>query len=480
MRNLWLVFRKELTCCGRDPDVLIYAILLPLVLYPLSAVFVNEASLWYASMQEKNRDTIYVKGVSPLAAAIAQGVRQKKHFNVVDDAPVKPTGAPGAKKSRDKEAKTTETGSEETGAVQTRSTTTRSTEAEADPLSTADMKKNAVATVTVDPTTNEIKIEAVETSSHLGTVAEQVETDIREARFKGLKEKLEEKGISVDILNVFTVSRLDLKKAAAPGTRDGELKQLFDRLLALLVTFTILMMTIIGGPASVCMMAEEHEKKTFLTTLLLPIDRLVIVIAKFLTVTVICVGGAAFNLICLALFVAFLLISVFGHSLSFTQMLSDLQHLTILSGAYYLATGAIFVHRVQQFVQLPSLPELLLILAFFCSTGALLSAIYLCVASYAKTVKSAQMLVSLPMIFLMALPAIAMIPGIQFNWRTALIPIANLLIMKKFENPPALLATVAILEPLLIVILILFWVRRNFENQVEGKNRNKGESVKAS
>jgi|LakMenEpi03Aug12_release.lakeMendotaPanAssembly.Ray.scaffolds.fasta_scaffold125309_2 sodium transport system permease protein len=448
MKNFWLVFRKELTCCGRDPDVLIYAFLLPLVLYPLSAVFVNEASLWYASMQEKNQDTIYIKGVSPLAEAIAKGIRKKKHFNVIDDnfLHVNPT-----------------------------------TEANVRALNAVDsLKKNAVATVTVDPATNEITIEAHETASHLGTVAEQVETEIREARFKGLSEKLQEKGISADILNVFTVERLDLKKPVASGTKDGELKQLLDRLLALLVTFTILMMTVIGGPASVCMMAEEHEKKTFLTTLLLPIDRMVIIIAKFLTVAVICIGGAAFNLICLALFVVFLLTSVLGHSFSLAQVFADFQHLTVTSGAYYLTTGAIFVHRARQFVQLPSLPELLLMLAFFCSTGALLSAIYLCVASYAKTVKSAQMLVSLPMIFLMALPTIAMIPGIQFNWRTALIPIANLLIMRKFENPPVLLATVAALEPLLIVLIILFWIRRNFENQVEGKKRSKGEAVKAS
>jgi hypothetical protein len=43
-----------------------------------------------------------------------------------------------------------------------------------------------------------------------------------------------------------------------------------------------------------------------------------------------------------------------------------------------------------------------------------------------------------------------------------------------------LLATVAALEPLLIVLIILFWIRRNFENQVEGKKRSKGEAVKAS
>lgn len=460
MNNFWLVLRKELTCCARDPDVVIYAFLLPLVLYPLSAVFVNEASLWYASMQEKNRDIVYVKGVSPLSAAIADGLRQKKHFTVIDDN-FPAAGASLSKAGLDGRAA-------EAGAVAS------------DSSKSAELKGNAIAVVQVDAATNEISIQAHETSSHLGTVAEMIETEIREARFKGLKAKLQEKGLSSDILNVFTVERLGLKKPKTAGTADGEVKELLNKLAALLVTFTILMMTVIGGPASVCMMAEEHEKKTFLTTLLLPIDRLIVIVAKFVTVAAICIGGAAFNLFCLGLFVVFLFGSMLGHSFSVTQVISDFQHLTITTGSYYLTMGAIFVHRIRQMIQLPTIPELLLMVVFFCSTGALLSAIYLCVAAYGKTIKSAQMLVSLPMIFLMALPTIAMTPGIQFNMKTALIPIANLLIMRKFDNPELLPATIAILEPWLIVVLILFFVRRNFESQVEGGRKKKSETVKTA
>ncbi|MBI2810265.1 MAG: ABC transporter permease subunit [Candidatus Melainabacteria bacterium] len=468
MRDFWLVFRKELTCCGRDPDVLIYAVLLPLVLYPLSAVFVNEASLWYASMQEKNRDTIYVSGVSPLSAAIAESLRSKKHFNVIDDNP--PSLPP--EKAR----------SASTDAPQSQSSTAAILPEKSahERQNLAELKKDAVAVVSVDPERSQISIEAHETSSHLGTIADQIETEIRQARFKALKEKLVEKGVSADILNVFSVQRAGLKKPRTIGATDGELKQLFDKLIALLVTFMILMMTVIGGPASVCMMAEEHEKKTFSTTLLLPIDRFVIVIAKFLTVAVICLGGAAFNLICLALFVIFIIAGILGHGFSVAEMFNDFQHLTVHTASYYFISGAVIVSRIRQYVQLPTFNEVLLMVAFFCSTGALLSAIYLCVAGYGKTVKSAQTLVSLPMILLMTLPTIAMVPGVQFNLRTALIPIANLLIMRKFDNPPIALASIAILEPIVLVVVILFFVRRNFENQDEGRRKNKGETVKAA
>ncbi len=441
MSNFWLVFRKELRCCGRDPDVFIYGFVLPLVLYPLSAVFVNEGTLWYSSMQERNRDTIYVVGVSPLAKAVASGLRRNKHYNVVDD------------------------------------------NFKIDPA-VEDLKKNAVAVVAVDADKHEISIKAHETSSHLGTISDQIETQVREARFAGLKSALQDKKIPLDILNVFTVDRQGLKKPRTTVTANQETKELFDKLVALLVVFMILMMTVIGGPASVCMMAEEHEKKTFLTTLLAPIDRLVIIIAKFLTVTVICVGGATVNLICITLFIAFLFLSLLSSSFSFNQLINDFQHLTVTRGAYYLSTGAIFVHRLRQFIPLPSFSEILLMVATFFSTGALLSAVYLWVASYAKTVKSAQTLVSLPMIFLLGLPTIAMIPGVQFNARTALIPIANLLIMGKYDNPPLILAIVALIEPFLICLLILFWIRRNFENQIEGKKSgsrsNKGKQVKAT
>ncbi len=470
MRDFWLVFRKELTCCGRDPDVLIYAVLMPLVLYPLSAVFVNEASLWYASMQEKNRDTIYVSGVSPLAAAIAEGLRSKKHFNVIDDNPPPPLAENVALRQSATDSPLPKSPID----------ATLPEKVEPDNQKLAEQKKEAVAVVTVDPLTAQISIEAHETSSHLGTVADQIEAEIRLARFKALKQKLEAKGVSANILNVFSVQRAGLRKPRTIGATDGELKILLDKLLALLVTFMILMMTVIGGPASVCMMAEEHEKKTFSTTLLLPINRFVIVIAKFLTVAVICLGGAAFNLACLALFVIFIIAGILGHGFNVAEMFNDFQHLTLHTASYYFVSGAVVVSRVRQYVQLPTLNELLLMLAFFCSTGALLSAIYLCVAGYGKTVKSAQTLVSLPMILLMTLPTIAMIPGIQFNLRTALIPIANLLIMRKYENPPIALASIALIEPIILVVVILFFVRRNFENLDEGKRKNKGETVKAT
>lgn len=448
MRNFWLVFRKELTCCGRDPDVLIYAVLLPLVLYPLSAVFVNEASLWYSSMQEKNRDIVYVRGVSPLSAAIAEGLRSKKHFDVIDD-------------------------NEPNVAVEPH--------APAEPAAKlVQKKKDAVAVVTVDPVTAQVSIEAHETSSHLGTVADQIETEIRQTRFKALKQKLEVKGVSADILNVFTVQRAGLKKPRTIGPTDGELRQVFDKLLALLVTFMILMMTVIGGPASVCLMAEEHEKKTFSTTLLLPINRFVIVIAKFLTVVIICLGGAAFNLVCLTIFVLFIIAGILGHGFNVGEIINDFQHLNFHTASYYFVSGAMIVTRIRHYIQLPTLNEALMMLVFFCSTGALLSAIYLCVAGYGKTVKSAQTLVSLPMMLLMTLPTIAMVPGVQFNVRTALIPIANLLIMRKYDNPPIALASIAIIEPIILVVLILFFIRRNFENQIEGKRKNKGETVKTA
>lgn len=460
MRNFWLVFQKELRCCGRDPDVLIYAFLLPLVLYPLSAVFLNEASLWYSSMQEKNRDIVYVRGVSPISAAIAEGLRSKKHFDIVDDNPPSASVEPHA---------SVQSGASVQAPVPTES-----------PARLLQKKKDAIAVVTVDPVTAQVSIEAHETSSHLGTVADQIETEIRQVRFKALKTKLEEKGVSADILNVFSVQRAGLKKLRTIGPTDGELRQVFDKLLALLVTFMILMMTVIGGPASVCLMAEEHEKKTFSTTLLLPINRFVIVIAKFLTVALICLGGAAFNLVCLTLFVLFIIAGILGHGFNVGGIIYDFQHLNFNTASYYFVSGAVLVTRIRHYIQLPTLNEALLMIVFFCSTGALLSAIYLCVAGYGKTVKSAQTLVSLPMMLLMTLPTIAMVPGAQFNLRTALIPIANLLIMRKYDNPPLALASIAVIEPIILVVLILFFIRRNFDSQIEGKRKNKGETVKTA
>ncbi len=418
------------------------------------AVFVNEASIWYTSMQEKNHEVVYVSGKSPLALAIASGLRRKNHFIVIDDAT-----EVSQSKSKSGDFVTELHNQNHTSIVEQTNLSL--------------LKNKAVAVLNVDPNTSKISIIAHEASSHLGTVAEQIEKEIRDARFAALTKELKSKGVSSDILLVFDVQRQGLKKPRTSGPTDSYLKQLFDKLLAVLVLFMILMMTIIGGPASVCMMAEEHEKKTFHTTLLLPINRMNIVIAKFMAVAIICVGGAAFNLSCLVIFALFIVSTSLGHFVSFTKVLNELQHLSVYSASYYVGSGIIFVQRIKPYVQLPTLPELILMLVFFCSTGALLSAICLCVAGYAKTVKSAQTLVSLPMMFLMGLPTIALIPGIQFNLQTSLIPIANLLIMRKFENPPLLPSVIAIVEPLVLVALILNLVRIVFEPEAHGKRRQR-------
>ena len=409
-------------------------------------------------MQEKNHEVVYVSGKSPLALAIASGLRRKNHFIVIDDATEELQT-----KSKSGEFVTELHNQKYTSIV--------------DKTNLSLLKTKAVAVLNVDPTTSKISIVAHEASSHLGTVADQIIKEIREARFTALTKELKSKGVSSDILLVFDIQRQGLKKPRTSGTTDSYLKQLFDKLIALLVLFMIVMMTIIGGPASVCMMAEEHEKKTFHTTLLLPINRMNIVIAKFMAVTIICVGGAAFNLLCLAIFALFIASNSLGHIVSITKVLNDLQHLSVNSASYYVGSGIIFVQRIKPYVQIPTIPELILMLVFFCSTGALLSAIYLYVAGCAKTVKSAQTLVSLPMMFLMGLPAIALIPGIQFNLQTSFIPIANLLIMRKFENPPLLPSLIAIVEPLVLVALILNLVRVVFEREAHGKRRQ-GPSIR--
>ncbi len=242
---------------------------------------------------------------------------------------------------------------------------------------------------------------------------------------------------------MFTVQRAGLKKLRSPSAADGELRQVFEKLLGLFVTFMILMMTVIGGPASVCMMRKSMKRKRFRPRSFFPSIDSPSSSQNFLTVAIICIGGAAFNLLCLTLFVLFIIAGILGHGFNVGEVLYDFQHLTLHTASYYFMSGLAMVTRIKQYVQLPTFNEVLLMIVFFCSTGALLSAIYLCVAGYGKTVKSAQTLVSLPMILLMVLPTLAMKPGIEFNLRTALIPIANLLIMRKLDSPPVVLASIA-------------------------------------
>ena len=52
LRRLWVVFRKEMTHCYRDPHVVIYGVLFPLLFYPAAAIAMLEIGIFQEGKRE--------------------------------------------------------------------------------------------------------------------------------------------------------------------------------------------------------------------------------------------------------------------------------------------------------------------------------------------------------------------------------------------------------------------------------------------
>jgi len=139
--------------------------------------------------------------------------------------------------------------------------------------------------------------------------------------------------------------------------------------------------------------AGEKERGTLETLLLTPVPRNRLVIGKFL---VIFTTGLTAALLSLASITVWLL--------------TKGQAVTGVLGAVIKSVGSM---------------DIVLIGAMLIPTTAIFAALLMCISIYAKSFKEAQSYAT-PLNFLAIIPAVmAMLPGIELTWTTALIPITN-------------------------------------------------------
>lgn len=174
--------------------------------------------------------------------------------------------------------------------------------------------------------------------------------------------------------------------------------------------------------------AGEKERGTLETLLLVPIPRHQVVLGKFLVVFTAGVVAAMLTLVGLGGWLAFK-----GGELG-----GDI-------GAVMNAIGA---------------TDLALIAAMLVPTAAIFAALLLCISIYAKSFKEAQSYIA-PLNMLVILPAaLAMLPGMELDWKTASIPIVNisLAIKELIKGTMDYSVLVAILGSSALLAAVLLWL----------------------
>lgn len=186
------------------------------------------------------------------------------------------------------------------------------------------------------------------------------------------------------------IKPVDLQKVDTAAKREN-LGEKFGALIA----YILIPLCLLGASyPAIDMGAGEKERGTLETLLICPISRSSIVLGKFLTVLTTGLAGALIT------------VASFG-----------------IWGAVIGSFAGMAV--VQEAMSAISITELVLIFSLLLPISAVFAALLLAISIYARTFKEAQNYIS-PLTILMFMPLVAaMMPGVELNAKTALIPIMN-------------------------------------------------------
>ncbi len=233
-----------------------------------------------------------------------------------------------------------------------------------------------------------------EMKSGMGVSA--VERFFRELREKTIENRLADRGLPVTLVKPFEVKRENV----APPEKVG------GNFIGGIIPYIIIVLCFTGAmyPA-IDLTAGEKERGTMETLMCSPVNRLNIVLGKFLLVLTASLATMMFSL--LSMGATF----IFGGSL-----------LGGGSGAARQAAEA----KAQAFIPLIDPLGIPGVFAMILPVAVLFAALQLTIALSAKSYKEAQSYIS-PLIIVVIMPAMmGMLPGMELSVKTALIPILNL------------------------------------------------------
>ncbi|HXZ18430.1 MAG TPA: ABC transporter permease [Candidatus Acidoferrales bacterium] len=244
-----------------------------------------------------------------------------------------------------------------------------------------------------DPESVEIFVYEGELKSELG--GQKLRAFFDDLRQRTIESRLAERNLSTAILRPFTVT----KKNVAPEEKVGA------ALSSAMLPYLVILMCLTGAmyPA-MDLTAGEKERGTMETILTSRVSRTHLVLGKFLLVLTASIATA--------------LLAVTSMGIT-SRMAADMFAKDLPAGA------------AQQFKLSISPQALAAVFALVVPVAVLFSAALLAISLFAKTYKEAQSYIS-PLMIVVIVPAVAsLMPGVELNWRLALVPILNTSLVSK-------------------------------------------------
>lgn len=392
---------KELVHCLRDSHVIIYSLILPLVFYPLIIIGASEFALWREGLTER----------SPIRICIAR--------DSINELPALNRKIEASKKVK---------------AVQC---------ADRDSAIQALKEKKIDCFIETKPDLSGMTAYFNPSADRHLEARVFVTTMASAAKSEATNKLIKNSGLPPELLKVYSVSLKSLAEVKESKTAaQNQNKYAMIKSIAIGVFCIYTLVIIQSGTVYPALTAFtlEIEKKTILTTQLIPVPPWSLILGKFFSVLSVSIATALINLSSL-LFVAlyFLLKMPWSHE---------------------------FLRRTVDNIT-PT--DVAAVLSVFFLAIVLLSSTYCFIACLAKSFKEAQNISSLVLIGTMLLPAVAMIPGIDLNNITVLIPLSNLVLAAKgivTDEISAPLIITAVLLNLALALLLLYLARLAFYGEL--------------
>jgi sodium transport system permease protein len=399
LRDIWLIAQKDLLYVSRDPDVLIYTVLVPLVIYPIIFIGANDVAFWIAGRFEKQTSKIAIEHVDDKRyQLVVDAVRKIPNADIVD--------APNAM---------------------------------------ADLRAGKIDTyVTFEPG-SKVYVNVAQ-SKIVDQTAAKVSGAIWRAHYQQQQAIEKQAGLTSEKLRVFTIKNVEIAPSSSlhgefvPVTKLGGLPLP----LVILCAFVWIHVVLGMGPPATIVFAELREKKTIETLMIEPVSRMAMVCGKFLTVWIIGIAAGIMYSLGIALTAGTL---VAGTVMKFSEK---------VGGAHQNLPQ--FFGRLFEVKNVAPESWLLLVLAIVLNT-ALCAMIYIVFGARANTFKQAQALITIPMMVLILLPLGAFLPGVELNGATMLSPAMNLFLVLKRGQPNVLLTAGALIWNLGLIAVSLYFTK---------------------
>jgi sodium transport system permease protein len=245
---------------------------------------------------------------------------------------------------------------------------------------------------------------------------EQVNEELKSDYKTALNKALSDRGLDPTQFKIDKVEQKNLSRG----------KSEFFSLALGLVLFSLFNVALGGAYPAIAATSEEFERNTIEGMLMLPVNRWFVITAKLVAVTSLALLAGSLNLISMA------------------------------ADSSLAVMGSESVKGIEAFkITLKISPEQMpWVILSYLAIALVYSSLLMLTASFCRTVRASQQWISVPLTVFMLVPLVALLPTIELNNTTALVPLLNnLLVMRSLFNGDAfaLPHLIAFLEVPLVV-----------------------------